>query len=426
MPVLPQSDAIKMIRNEVIFFSSTPLHSPLLWVYDVQMAKKPLSNDLEKEIFDAIGDGNFAEMLDEQSAPKNADRSTRSGIVAAIHGRNVLVEFGPREQGCCPKTQFEELPQIGETLDFVVERRDRDGMLVLSRKGAIAKAAWDELAVGHVIEARCSGTNKGGLEMELAGHKAFMPAGQVGIHHIPDLEIMIGEKIACEVIELDRRANRLVLSRKKVLLAEREVAKDEMLETINVGDTFDATITSVQPYGAFADIGGLEGLIHKSEMTWERDTDPAKFVKVGEVVRIQILDISQEENNLKIAFGMKQLIEDPFVSSLAALAVGEMVNGTVTKLTDFGAFVDLGSGTEGLIHISELADQRIKSPKDVVKEQQVVTVKVLSIDPATRRIGLSLKQAMSDDDSQPARAEDASMRKLREKFGDGPLKGGLS
>lgn len=389
------------------------------------MAKNQFNGDLDKEIFDAIGEGSFAEMLDEQAPTNSGNRSTKTGVIAAIHGRNVLVEFGPKEQGCCPVTHFEELPQVGDSVEFIVERLDSDGMLVLSRKGAVQKASWDALEVGQVVEARCSGTNKGGLEMELAGHKAFMPAGQVALHHVPDLDVMIEQKFACEVIELDKRANRIVLSRKKVLLAEREVAKEEMLGTLQVGETHDATITSVQPYGAFADIGGLEGLIHKSEMTWERDTDPSKFVKVGDVVRIQILEINLEHDQPKIAFGMKQLIEDPFVSSMADVAVGEMVEGTVTRLADFGAFVELGKGTEGLIHISELADHRIKSPKDVVKEKQVVTVKVLSVDAATRRISLSLKQAIGNDESQPAREDDASMRKLREKFGDGPLKGGI-
>lgn len=389
------------------------------------MVKKPLNGDLEAEIYDAIGDGSFAELVEKSSKPQHSDRSARTGVVAAIHGRNVLVEFGPREQGCCPTSHFDELPQVGDSLEFIVERLDQDGMLVLSRKGAVQKASWDALEVGQVVEARCTGTNKGGLDMELAGHKAFMPAGHVAIHRVPDLKIMMGEKFACEVIELDKRSNRIVLSRRKVLQAEREVAKEEMLGTINVGDTHDATITSVQPYGAFADIGGLEGLIHKSEMTWERNIDPAKFVKVGDVVRIQILDINTDNDDPKLAFGMKQLIEDPFVSSMANVAVGEMVSGTVTKLTNFGAFVDLGNGTEGLVHISELADHRVKSPKDVVKEGQDVTVKVLSVDAATRRIGLSLKQAIGNDETQPAREDDAAIRKLREKFGDGPLKGGI-
>lgn len=396
-------------------------------VYDVQMAKNSFNEDLDKEIFSAIGDGSFADMLDEAPSECGPRQKSRSGVVAAIHGRNVLVEFGPREQGYCPKSHFEELPQVDQPLEFTVERVDQDGMLVLSRKGAVHKATWDALEIGHVVEARCTGTNKGGLEMEVASHKAFMPAGQVAIHHVPDLNVMIGEKMACEVIELDRRANRIVISRKKVLYAEREVAKGEMLETLSVGDTYDATITSVQTYGAFADIGGLEGLIHRSEMTWERDIDPAKFVKVGDMVKVQILDIDTTNDEPKIAFGMKQLIEDPFVSSMAAIEVGEMVPGTVTRLADFGAFVDLGSGAEGLVHISELADHRIKSPKDVVKEQQVITVKVLSVDPATRRIALSLKQASGnvEDEDAPLREEDKAMKKLREKFGNGPLKGGI-
>lgn len=389
------------------------------------MAKNPFNSDLDKEIFDAIGDGSFEDMLDAASPVSTGDRSTRPGVIAAIHGPNVLVEFGPREQGCCPKTHFEELPMVGDTVDFVIERTDRDGMLVLSRKGAVQKASWDALETGHIVEARCTGTNKGGLELEVAGHKAFMPAGQVALHHVPDLDVLIGDKFACEVIELDRRANRIVLSRKSVLRAEREVAKTEMLGTLEVGATHDATITSVQPYGAFADIGGLEGLIHCSEMTWERNTDPAKFVKVGDVVRVQLLEINTEGDDVKLAFGMKQLIEDPFISSMADVAVGEMIEGTITRLADFGAFVDIGSGTEGLIHISELADHRIKSPKDVVKEKQLVTVKVLSVDPASRRISLSLKQASGSDESQPAREDDCAMRKLREKFGNGPLKGGI-
>jgi len=389
------------------------------------MAKKPFTGDIDKEVFEAIGEGSFEDMLDAASPVSTGDRSTRSGVIAAIHGPNVLVEFGPREQGCCPKAHFEELPLLGDVLEFVIERTDRDGMLVLSRKGAVQKATWDALEIGQVVEARCSGTNKGGLELEVAGHKAFMPAGHVAIHHVPDLDVMIGEKFACEVIELDRRANRVVLSRKSVLRAEREVAKTEMLGTLEVGTTHDATITSVQPYGAFADIGGLEGLIHCSEMTWERNTDPAKFVKVGDVVRVQLLEINTDGDQPKLAFGMKQLIEDPFVSSMAEVVVGEMIEGTVTRLAEFGAFVDIGSGTEGLIHISELADHRIKSPKDVVKETQVVTVKVLSVDAATRRISLSLKQGQGNDESQPAREDDSAMRKLREKFGDGPLKGGI-
>lgn len=390
------------------------------------MGKSPFNEDIDQEIFDVIGDGSFEDIVDDQSHQKGSS-TTRRGVVAAIHGRNVLIEFSPREQGCCPKTHFEELPQLGDSLEFIIQGTDKDGMLVLSRKGVLQKASWDTLALGQKVEARCTGTNKGGLEMELAAHKAFMPAGQVALHHVPDLSVMIGEKFACEVIELNKKSNRIVLSRRNLLKEEREAAKAELLGTINVGDTHEATITSVQPYGAFADIGGLEGLIHKSEMTWERNTEPEKFVKVGDVVRIQILEINLENDKPKIAFGMKQLIEDPFISSMGDIEVGEVVSGTVSKLVEFGAFIDLGNGSEGLVHISELSDQRIKSPKDVVSVQQSVKVKVISIDLATRRISLSLKQAEESfgSDDSPLREEDNAMRRMREKFGKGPLKGGI-
>ena len=221
------------------------------------------------------------------------------------------MEFGPRSQGCCPTTQFEELPQVGETLDFVIERRDQDGMLVLSRKGAIQKAAWDTLEVGNVVEALCTGTNKGGLELELAGHSAFMPSGQVALHYVEDLTVFVGDKLPCEVIELDKSKNRIVLSHKRVLQVEKEEAGIELLASIAVGDTLEAMITTIQPYGAFADIGGIEGLIHISEMSWDRVSDASKIVKVGQTVHVKVLDINQDHTPPRIALGMKQLLKNP-------------------------------------------------------------------------------------------------------------------
>ena len=150
------------------------------------------------------------------------------------------------------------MPDIGDSLEFIVERTDTDGMLVLSMQGAVQKANWDALDVGQIVEALCTGTNKGGLDMELANHKAFMPAGHVELYHVPDLSVLIGQKWACEVIELDRSKNRIVLSRRSVLQAEREVKQKETLENIEVGATVNATITTLQPYGAFADIGGID------------------------------------------------------------------------------------------------------------------------------------------------------------------------
>jgi ribosomal protein S1 len=315
------------------------------------MASTPMGKKLEEEIAAAVGDASFDDLLIDQ--PKNrikrGSREIKSGIVVAIHGSNILVEFGPRLQGCCPTTQFEELPQIGGTLEFVIEHRDQDDMLVLSRKGAVQKAAWDSLEVGQVVEARCTGTNKGGLELELAGHTAFMPAGQVALHHVEDLTGFIGDKFPCEVIELDRKKTRIVLSRKRILQIEKEEAGIELLSSLSVGDTLEATITTIQAYGAFADIGGIDGLIHISEMAWDRVKDVSKIVKVGQVVLVMILNIDQDHSPPRIALGMKQLLKNPDTT---------------------------------------LASSQIE-------------------------------------EDTPPREEDKAMRKLREKFGNDPLKGGI-
>ncbi len=393
------------------------------------MSEDKINPELQAEIEAALGSASLENLLDEnpEQRKRGEARAIKTGVVAAIHGSNVLIEFGPRMQGSCPKLQFETLPNVGDSLEFVIERKDKDGMLVLSRQGAIQKATWDALEIGQIVEAMCTGTNKGGLEMELANHKAFMPAGQVELYHVPDLTIFNGQKFACEVIELNRKQNRVVLSRKTVLQAERKEKQVETLENLEVGATIDATITSVKPYGAFADIGGIEGLIHISEMSWDRISDASKLVKTGDLVRVQILDIDHEHSPPKIALGMKQLIEDPLVSTMGAIEVGENTTGKVTRLAAFGAFVDIGKGVEGLIHISELSHQRIKSAKDAVKEGEEVTVRVLSVDPTTRRIALSLKQAQGEDGGEdaPTRDEDPAIRKLREKFGGGDLKGGI-
>jgi small subunit ribosomal protein S1 len=393
------------------------------------MSEDKINPELQAEIEAALSGASLEDLLDvnPEQRKRGEARAMKTGVVAAIHGSNVLVEFGPRMQGSCPKLQFETLPKVGDSLEFVIERRDKDGMLVLSRQGAIQKATWDALEIGLIVEAICTGTNKGGLDMELANHKAFMPAGHVELYHVPDLTIFRGQKFACEVIELNKRQNRIVLSRRSVLQAERKEKQKETLGNLEVGATLDATITSIKPYGAFADIGGLEGLIHISEMSWDRISDAAIIVKTGDLVRVQILDIDNEHSPPKIALGMKQLIEDPMISTMGDIEVGENTTGTVTRLAAFGAFVDIGGGVEGLIHISELSHQRIKSAKDAVKEGEEVTVRVLSVDPSTRRIALSLKQAQGEDGGEdtPAREEDPAIRKLREKFGGGDLKGGI-
>jgi len=399
-----------------------------------------LDDRLEAEIQAALGDMSVEDMLDygtdDRPVAKTAGRGRapqrefKSGIVMNVHGNDVYVEFGPKSQGVCPLSQFEEPPAVGARLDFVVDRFDEaDGLLMLSREGAVRKADWEALEVGQIVEGRCTGTNKGGLEVELAKHKAFMPAGQVDIRHIEDLDVFIGEKMPCEIIELDRQRGRLVVSRRRPLEADRERRREQLMGQLEVGTTLPATISSIKDFGAFADLGGVDGLIHISDLSHSRVKHPSDVVKVGDEVNVKILKIDTEQQPPRIGLGLKQTLADPFAESAAALEVGAIVTGRVTKLMDFGAFVELSPGVEGLIHISELSPERVQNVAKVIKADEIVTVKILSVDPGQRRIGLSRKAAMAAEESDTfSRDEDPEVRRMKaqlsKKFGDN-LKGGL-
>lgn len=393
-----------------------------------------LDAKLEAEIEAALGDMPLEDMLDiaERPTDRKSGPERRTGTVVSVHGNDVLVEFGPKAQGVCPLAFFKDAPALGQQMEFIVDRFDQDeGLLVLRREGTVTKAEWESLEVGQLVEARCTGTNKGGLEMEIAKHRAFMPAGQVDLRHIPDLNVFVGEKMPCEVMEIDRSQGRIILSRKAHLAAERAVSRDKLLGELEVGNQMPAVITSVQAYGAFADLGGIDGLIHISDMAWERVSDPKTVVKEGDQVTVQILKIDDSGDQLRIGLGMKQTMSDPSQAVFDEVREGETVTGRVTKLMQFGAFVEIGPGVEGLIHISELSHERVNRVSSVVKPDEVVTAQVLSVDKSSRRISLSLK-AMQDKPEaggQFDRGEDPEMRRLKAqlnaKFGDN-LKGGLS
>jgi len=230
-------------------------------------------------------------------------------------------------------------------------------------------------------------------------------------------------------MELDRTRGRIVLSRRAHLEIERRGQREQILSKLEVGAVVDATIASVQPYGAFADLGGLDGLIHVSDLSHGRVKSPADVVSVGQKVRVKVLKIERDQDPPRLSLGLKQTLEDPFHSEVQKLAPGAVVSGRVTRLETFGAFVELAPGVEGLVHISELAPERVHSVSKIVKPDEIVQVKVLSVDPATRRIALSLKAARAQAaETDFTRADDAEVRRAREalmkKFG-GNLKGGL-
>jgi small subunit ribosomal protein S1 len=400
-----------------------------------------LDQGLEAEIQAALGDMSVEDMLDFDDrgggggkggrSGKGGDRETRTGTVVRVDREDVFVEFGPKSLGICPLSHFTEKPRTGERLEFIVERFDRnEGVLLLSRTGAVRKADWEALDVGQVVEARCTGVNKGGLEMEVANHKAFMPAGMVDIRHIEDLAVFVGEKMPCEVVELDRSRERIVLSRRAALEAERARTRDELMADLVEGVTMQGTVVSVRDFGAFVDLGGADGLVHISDLAYERVKHPSEVVKEGQTVSVKILKVDRSQDPPRIGLGMKQCLEDPYDQSAGELEVGAEVTGRVTRVTDFGAFLEISAGVEGLIHISELSDKRINRVSAVINEGEVVTVKIVSIDHERRRIGLSLKAMQNSEsgDVEHHRENDPELRKLMaqlgNKFGDS-LKGGI-
>jgi small subunit ribosomal protein S1 len=388
-----------------------------------------LDAKLQAEIEAALGDMSLEDMLDvaDQPAPPagSAGPSMKTGRIVRIHRDDVFVEFGPKSQGVCPRSQFDNPPTVGEVMPFVVDRFDaKEGLLILSRHGAVAKAVWETMATGQVVEAMCTGTNKGGLELEVAKHRAFMPAGQVDIHHVEDLSVFVGQKLTCEIIELDRTRGRIILSRRRCLEAERQRQGGELLKQLAEGDERTAVVRSLQAYGAFADLGGVDGLIHISDICHERIKHPSERLTEGQEVQVKVLKIDLEQDPPRIGLGLKQCLADPFHTEAAKLTEGATVTGRVTRIMPYGAFVEIAPGVEGLVHISQVSHQRVQKITQVIKPNEIVTVKVLDIDPKQRRISLSLRAAKEESASQTLRPEDPALKKLKAKFG-GDLKGGI-
>lgn len=407
---------------------------------EAKRSRGSMDSDLQAEIDAALAGMSVADMLDDAGPPTRSTapgmRNTRRGRVIRIHGGDVFVEFGPKSQGVCPASQFEAPPEVGSTVEFVVERLDAfEGLLILSLPGAVQKADWGSLAVGQIVDARCVGMNKGGLEMEVAHHRGFMPAGQSDIRPLPDISVLLGQKFACKILELRKEKGRLILSRRAVLLEEREKQRQNLLETLQVGQVRSATIVGVQPYGAFADLGGVDGLIPISELAHDRLKHASDAVKVGDAVEVKVIALDAAQQPPRITLSRKQVIANPLTEAIKDLAAGQTVSGRVTRLADFGAFIELAPGVEGLVHISEVSHERIPSVAKVLRVNEVVQAKVLSVDADRARISLSLKalkdaparrdQGKGDDrDGSVMREEDPAMRKLRAKF-SGQLKGGI-
>ncbi|MDR3637264.1 MAG: S1 RNA-binding domain-containing protein [Isosphaeraceae bacterium] len=348
----------------------------------------------------------------------------RQGKVISIRGKSVFVDLGAKSEGVVPVEQFEDkIPSPGDMIDVTIDRFDADeGILLLSLKGAAVEATWENLRKGIIVEARVTKTNKGGLDVEVGGIRGFLPVGQIDINRVEDPSEYVNQKLRVVVTEANQRERNLVVSRRELLEQERAEKREKTWAELQEGQVRDGVIRTIKPYGAFVDIGGVDGLLPVSEMSWSRVADAASFVKSGQEVQVKVLKIDRE--NRKVSLGLKQLTPSPWDLVEDKYERGMTVKGKVTRLMDFGAFVELEPGVEGLIHISELSPNRVRRAADIVKPEQEVEVRILKIEPEARKIALSLRPLPVVVKEEPEEEEDDTppAPKPERKV---PLKGGL-
>jgi small subunit ribosomal protein S1 len=325
-----------------------------------------------------------------------------TGKVVRIDKDEVLVDIGYKSEGVIPQSELSirrsidpaEEVQLGEEVDaLVLTKEDQDGRLILSKKRARFERAWRRIEAaaesGEPVEGNVIEVVKGGLIIDL-GVRGFLPASLVDIRRVQNLDEYLGQKIECKVIELNRSRNNVVLSRRAVLEEERKEARQQILDRLQRGEVVEGTISNIVDFGAFVDLDGIDGLIHISELSWGHVNHPSEVLSIGDTVRVKVLDIDRERQ--RISLGLKQTQEDPWERVVNTYNVGDVLEGKVTKVVSFGAFVEIMEGVEGLVHISELAQHHVENPREVVDPGDEVKVKILEIDDERRRLSLSLKR----------------------------------
>lgn len=355
----------------------------------------------------------MAELLDESLPLLRELRRGEivEGQVMRVDSDGILVSVGHKSEGIVPSREMRSVDpsaatryRVGETIKvYVIDASSGDGQALLSIDKARGEAAWDileqALEDGSTITARISGYNRGGAVVDVDGLQAFIPLSQVvvppGMEHEQALASRVGEEVAAKVLEVNRRRNRAVLSERTAIREEREGKKDHLLDSLNEGDVRHGRVTGVSNFGAFVDLGGADGLIHISELSWTPVSSVEDVVKVGQDVEVYVLRVDRESR--RIALSLRRLQRTPWDSVAGNLYVGQVVTGEITKLTDFGAFARIADGVEGLVHISELTERHIRHPNEVVDVGDTMMLKIVSLDLEKRRLGLSRKQAEADE-----------------------------
>jgi small subunit ribosomal protein S1 len=363
-------------------------------------ATKLMDDDLTKEVEDALAGMSGDEFEALTGQPEKSDGEGPQiikGKVVSVQGDDVFIDVGGRSEGIAPVNQFDTPPEVGSTVEVIIERVDPEsGAAILSRKGAIVAASWDRLKRGDVVEGRVTGMNKGGLEVSLnGGIRAFMPASQCDVQKLKDISILLGDNVQCMVTEIHRRDDQVLVSRRRLQEKEREEKREGTLAELAVDQTRTGVVGNLTDFGAFVDIGGVDGLIHISNMSHARINHPSELLEPGQEVEVRVLKI--DEKTGKISLGLKQTAPDPWRAVEQRYPVGLPCMAKVVRLVDFGAFLEIEPGIDALLPISEMSwVQRLKHPSELVTEGQMVQVTVLKIDLPGRKMSVSLKRIDAD------------------------------
>ncbi len=424
-PAKPQASTGKQ-RAPKPAVESRPTHK-----YPPPNIRAQLSPELEVEFLAALGGESMEDVMavgsPETIVAELEPESRHKGKVISVHRDNVFLEIAGHHQGIAPLKDFATPPEPGTMLDVMISRFNAaDGLYELALPGtAVDVGDWSEVAEGMLVEARVTGHNKGGLECEVNQLRGFIPASQVSMYRVEDLSQFVDQKFPCIVTEVNPAKRNLVLSRRAVLERDAAEAKEKLLAELEPGQMRDGIVRSLQPFGAFVDLGGVDGLIHISQMSWDRVKHPSEVLEVGQKVSVKIQKIDPQTGKISLAY--RDLTESPWATAAQDYPARSTVKGTVSRLMEFGAFVRLGPGVEGLVHISELSHKRVFRVSDVLTEGQEVEVQVQSVDSEQQRISLSLKALEARPTTQKAAAEPEEPEAPPEppKKRKTPLRGGI-
>ncbi|HYH84492.1 MAG TPA: 30S ribosomal protein S1 [Pyrinomonadaceae bacterium] len=344
----------------------------------------------------------FGAMLDqyEQEQAAFQEGSVVRGNVVGVNDRMVVIDFGFKSEGAVPVEEFMENGELtvkrGDEVEVLIKSMEsQEGVPILSRADAVRMRAWDDLEKayrdGVPVKGRIMERVKGGLRVDVDGVAAFLPGSQVDTRPIRNLESLRGQEIEAIVIKLNRKRSNVVLSRKAILEQANEGKKGETLNNLEEGIIVEGQIKNLTDYGAFVDLGGIDGLLHVTDMSWGRLQNPGEMFRVGENVQVKVLKFDKERE--RVSFGYKQLLPDPWESVIERFPAGLRMEGKIASVTDYGAFIELEPGVEGLVHVSEMTwSKRMKHPSKLVNPGDPVEVEVLGVDPKARRISLGMKQ----------------------------------